>query len=189
MNPLALDGNAKLICSIVIGMMVGVWLIKSGLEQRRRFVDMLLLKDGLMLKIFLLSIVFGTVLFYIGNRVGYERLNVRPAYFWASLAGGVIAGVGVTLCGRVPMTAVASLATGKLPALWVLLGFLLAFPAVRWMADFLSKTVYTWSQPMYVRDGFEGSKLSESAVLWTVGVALVLTFIILFVLGGKDKQD
>ncbi len=188
MHPLALNGNAKLAAAVIIGIMVGVWLVKSSLDQREKIVNMLLLKEGLALKVFFFSVAIGSVLFFIGHKAGYEDLHIRKAYFWGSLIGGVIAGLGVTICGRIPITAVASLATGKVFSLWVILGFLLAFPAVSVMSGFLSDTIYSWSRPVEYHNELDGYMSLNSAILWTVGVCLILTFILQFTL-GKDTKD
>jgi len=181
MSPLALTGNWKLAAAIVLGTLLGMILFKSGLSSRQKILDGLRFNDGLLLCMFLFSIAAGAGLFYLASQYGIVKMHVRPAFFWGSLCGGVIAGLGVALCGGVPMTAVAELATGKMIAFWTIVGFLLAIPVVRAVGRMIDNFMSGWSKPI------AGGLPVSAALFWTVLVCLLLALGLQFALGGGAK--
>ncbi len=188
MEPLALTGNYKLAAAIVIGLLVGCWLIRSDLAWREKVQESFLLKNGLWLKTFLFAIAIGTLIFYCGKWAGIERLNVRPAYLWGAVTGGIIAGIGIAVCGKIPVTAVASLACGRIFSFWVILGFITAFPVVKLISGMLSKTIYNWTQPIGNERVFNNFASLNFAMIWTVSVCLLLTVFLQYTLGSGKKQ-
>ncbi len=188
MEPLALTGNWKLAAAIILGLLVGCWLIRSDLAWREKVQESFLLKNSLWLKTFLFSIAIGALIFYCGRWAGLERLHVRPAYLWGAICGGLLAGTGVAICGKVPITAVASLATGKVFSVWVILGFLAAFPVVKLISGMLSKTIYNWTKPIGNERIFNNISTLNTAMVWTVSICLLLTLFLQFTLDKNAKK-
>jgi len=182
MTPLALTGNWKLAAAIVLGVLLGVILTKSELSPRKKILEGLRFNDSTLFCTFLFSIAVGAGIFYLAAQYGVVRLHVRPAFFWGALGGGVIAGLGVAVCGGVPMTAVAELASGKMVALWTLVGFLLAIPVVRTVGHWIDNLLSGWSKPL------AGGLPVSAALCWTVLLCLGLALLLQFVLGGAEKS-
>ena len=178
MTPLALSGNWKLAAAITIGMLLGVILVKSELSGRKKIIEGLRLNDGLFLCMFLFSIAAGAGIFYLASQYGLVKMHVRPAFFWGALCGGVIAGIGVAICGGVPMTAVAELACGKMIAFWTIVGFLLAIPVVRAVGRMIDNFMSGWSKPL------AGGLPFSAALFWTILATLLLGIVLQFALGG-----
>jgi hypothetical protein len=106
--------------------------------------------------VILMSVSAGCLIFFLGEWLGLMRLNIRPGYFWGSVAGGFICGTALVHCRQVPCTAVALLASGRLYAFWIILGMLLAFPAVKLMSPILSDTICSWAPPADIPKTFSG---------------------------------
>ncbi len=121
-----LEGNYRLALAIFIGIFCGFLLVKSDLAWRKTCLNMFLLKEGRLLKTLLFSLGFGVALVYFLQYMEVITIHVRPGYFWASLIGGAISGIGMAFCFRVPITAIAALGAGRFYALWSIIGMFLA---------------------------------------------------------------
>lgn len=186
MEPLALTGSYRMVVAILLGIFFGFLLIKSDLAFRKNCMDAILLKNGRVLKTLLISIAAGVVIFFFAERSGLVQVQVRASYFWASLIGGIIAGLGFALCARVSVTAIAGLAAGRVYVVWVLLGMLLAIPCVQFMSNVLSKSIYSWSSPIDTHAPVGSFFDVANPSFWVAGVALMMTLFLHFTLGGDD---
>lgn len=188
MHPLALDGNYRIAAGVVLGILFGFLLVKSGLAWRKTLMDTFSLKDSSFLKTFLVSIALGTALFYFAQKLGLVNTNFRPVYFWGAVSGGVLAGTGAALCGLFPSSAVASAASGRTYAIWVITGMLLAMPATGMLSNFLSNTIYSWSAPFNFCDRLDGYFSGAMTVLWVSAISIILTLFLQFTVGGGDEE-
>lgn len=185
---LALTGNYRLAASIIMGMACGFLLVKSDLTWRKTCLNMLLLRDGRLLKSLLFSMAVGCTLFFIAQRFELVNLRVRPGYFWASLTGGIVCGLGVALCCRVPITAIAALASGRVYVLWSIVGMLLAVPFVRIFSGWLSNSIYNWAEPINTREPVSSYFSISNPALWATALSLLLVLFIHFALGGDEDE-
>jgi MFS family permease len=176
MHPLSLDGNWRLVAGIVLGMAFGFLIVKSGIVWRKTLIEQLFLKNMRFIKTFMISISLGAVFFLLCYNWGLVTVQFRPMFFWGSVVGGLLTAAGIALCGQVPASAVASLATGRLYALWGLVGMFLAFPFVKVVSGWLSDTVYRWPAPFSTDPTLQAYFGTESP-FWIAGCAL---FIALF---------
>ncbi len=188
MEPLALTGNLRIAIAIIAGIGLGVLLEKSDLIWRKATLNALRLKDGRLLSTFLFSIVIGTLLFQLLNQQGLVNVQVRPAAFWPSLIGGIICGIGLLLCAKVPISAIASFAAGRIHALWVIIGMLLAYPVVSAVSGLLSDTLYKWSKPIPYHQQAGDYFSLENPALWIAIISLVLILFIQFTIGRSDNE-
>jgi hypothetical protein len=188
MEPLALTGNYRMVAAIILGIFFGFILIKSDLAFRKNCLDAVLLKNGRVLKTMLISLAVGVIIFFFAERSGLVHLQVRTGYFWASLIGGILAGLGFALCARVPVSAIAGLAAGRVYVVWVIVGMLLAIPCVQFMSNLLTKSIYSWSAPIETQGSISAFFDVANPALWVAGVALLLTLLFHFTLGG-DESD
>ncbi|QSH40152.1 YeeE/YedE thiosulfate transporter family protein [Lentisphaerota bacterium ZTH] len=187
MEPLALSGNYRLAASILVGMAFGFLLVKSDLAWRKTTLNMLLLKDGRLIKTLLFSLAVGATLFFFAYNVDLVHLKIRPGYFWASLIGGIITGLGLAFCCRVPITAIASLASGRVYALWTIIGMLLAVPFVKVISGWLSNSIYNWSEPLNAHEPITEYLNVSNPALWISAISLVVLVFVHFTLGGDEE--
>ena len=183
-----LTGNYRLAVAILIGMFCGFLLVKSDLAWRKTCLNMFLLRDGRLLKTLLFSLGTGVTLVFFLQHSEVIALHVRPGYFWASLVGGIISGIGLAFCCRVPITAIAALGAGRFYALWSLIGMLLAVSFVDIISSRLSSTIYTWSKPLEAPQQTDVFMEVSNPALWVMVISLVLLVFLHFVFNGEAEE-
>ena len=149
MAPIELSGNWKLAAAVLVGLALGFTLVKSDLIWQKTVRSALQLRNGRIIKSVLLALALGVVFVFLASRAGLlPKALVHPAFLWSALLGGALTGAGLVMSSLTPTTAVASLAAGRLRAVWVLLGMALAIPAVKSVSGFLSDTLYRWDMAL-----------------------------------------
>ncbi len=187
MTPLDLPESYKLACAIIIGMIFGFVLVKSGLADPKSVREALQLRNGRVIKTFLLSLGLGTVIFYAARHAGMAEVHVRPSYIWGAVFGGIFCGCGLVMCALTPLSALAALATGKFFVLWVLVGMILVYPLVHCVADVLSLAVYIRSSAAPApAEPSEFFALSSPA-FYTAAAMLILLLLVHFTVGDNEE--
>ncbi len=185
--PLALEGNGRLAAAILMGIAFGFILVKGDFPFSKPVRETLTLKGSEISKSFILSIGAGALLFYFLYKTGLVQYHVRPAYLWPSILGGILAGLGMALCLTVPVTVVAALASGRIYALWAILGMLLAVPCVNAAANWLSGTIFQWGTELSAPEHMDDFLNFSNPVLWVVMVSGVLVTVLHFTLRGSSS--
>ncbi|MFA6715025.1 MAG: YeeE/YedE thiosulfate transporter family protein [Victivallales bacterium] len=183
-----LEGNYRLAAAIFLGIFCGFLLVKSDLAWRKTCLNMFLLKDGRLIKTLLFSLGSGVALIYYLQYAEIITLHVRPGFFWPSLIGGIISGVGLALCCRVPITVIAALGAGRLYALWTLAGMLLAISFVDLISGPLSSSIYKWSTPLDAPQKADYFLNPANPALWVIGVSFISLLFIQFVFSGEPEE-
>jgi uncharacterized membrane protein YedE/YeeE len=174
MQPLALVGNPKLIAGFIIGAVLGFVLVKSELAWRKTVTDQFAMRDNTFFRTLFFSLAVGVLLFYFAEKAGMVRVQLHPTFFWAAEIGGLICAFGMSLCGQVPSTAVAALASGRFYVVWVIAGMLAAVPFTQIVSDFLSASVYKWPAPFTYNEFLPDLFSNPNFFLWVSGTAAVL---------------
>lgn len=183
-----LEGNYRLAVAIFIGIFCGFLLVKSDLAWRKTCLNMFLLKDGRLLKTLLFSLGFGVALVYFLQHLEVISLQVRPGYFWASLIGGSICGIGLAFCFRVPITAIAAIATGRIYALWSIVGMFLAVSFVGFISGTLSSSIYSWSKPLDAPQQTDTFLDAGNPALWIMILTLAALIFLHFTFNGETEE-
>lgn len=187
LEPLVLEGNLRLAAAIFFGIVLGMLIIKINLADDRKVKDSLTLKDVTLAALLLLSLGIGIVVFYLLRDVHMVQSHTPDVTFYGALLGGILAGVGVGICGLTPVTAAAALGSGRLYSLWVLIGMVLAFPAIGLLKKYLGDLIARFAEPMASSLEPSGGLWSfNSPVLWVAGICIVLG-IFIYLLGPKAK--
>lgn len=188
--PLSLSPNTRLACAILMGIVFGFVLIKGDFPIGKAVRGNLTLKIGGISKSFLLSIALGTLLFTVLSGQEVVNLHIRPTYFWPSLLGGLLTGLGVALCSRVPMTAVAALAAGRIHAIWIMLGMGFAIFCVATASQWLSGTIFTWGSELPTPQRSSELFSFDNPVVWILIFTSAAILLIQFALkDGAEKPD
>ena len=188
MHPLALDGNWRVVAGVLLGIVFGFLLVKSKVAWRKTLIDQLFLKNTYFIKTFLVSIAVGSILVFFFQKWGIIHPQFRNIYFWGAAIGGLLTAIGLALCGQIPASAVASIASGRLYAIWVLAGMLLAIPVVHVVADTLADTLKSWPTP------FKGDTLtdiftSSNTCFWIAGVSLLAALFLEFIRTDSEENS
>lgn len=188
LEPLSLAGNGKLAVAIIFGIFLGLLLVKCDFSDRKKVKENLTLSSMKMAKTLLLALSLGMIVFALLRSTHAVQSNIPVATFWGALIGGVCVGAGLGIGGLVPITAVAALASGRLYALWVLLGMFLAIPAAKYALKILPDITSDFSAPVKASlEPGNGLFALNSPVMWLSIVTLVLC-LIMAALGVKEKE-
>ncbi|MBR2358286.1 MAG: YeeE/YedE family protein [Lentisphaeria bacterium] len=187
MEPLALSGDAKLAVAVIYGLFLGVLLVKCDFSDRVIVKDNLTFKSMRMLKLLLLTLALGMVVFALLRDHHVVQQHIASLPFWGVLAGGIISGIGLGMNGLIPITAVSALASGRIYAVWSMIGMALALPAANFIRNNCGGVLSKFSGNINTTLASEnGTWVLDNPALWVAGIALIL-FIIIAVLGKKEK--
>ena len=194
MHPLQISGNVKLLAALFIGILFGFILVKSALSNRKTFMDQFTFKDNSFAIIFFISITVGVPLCYFLTKYGIINLHPSNYRFWPIVVGAILTGIGLVLCGHIPVTAIASFGTGKLYSLIVLLGMLAAFPVINIIDPILSDYVFGKPDPVDLNALAQNSLFyqGKTAMLYFIPVTCLVLALFLRLIqrgsGGKSKK-
>lgn len=187
LEPLALHGNVKLAVAALFGIFLGLVLIKCDFADRLTVKKNLTFGNMKMAKTLLLALGLGMLGFALLRSTHAVQANVPVATFWGALLGGLCTGVGLGIGGLVPVSAVAALASGRIYALWVLLGMLLAIPAARLVKKLLPAGGGQVAAPLATSlEPGNGLFALNSPVMWVSAAALLLC-VIMMLFGSRDE--
>ena len=185
-EPLALEGGARMAVAIIYGIFLGLILVKCDFADRMEVKKNLTFHSMKMSKILLLALALGMLAFALLRDYHVIQPQISEANFWGVLAGGVCVGIGLGMNGLVPITAVAALASGRLYVLWMLLGMALAFPAAKFLKDNLSSILSRFDSSVSASlEPANGIFAMDSPALWVSIIAFLLCMIMQF-FGVKD---
>jgi uncharacterized membrane protein YedE/YeeE len=135
----------SLVVAFLIGIGFGFFLERAGFGSARKLTDQFYLKDLAVLKVMFTAIVTAMLgVFYLSwaGLVDLSLVYFGPTFLWPQIAGGLILGVGFVVGGYCPGTSLVALATGKLDALFFVLGvtagvfgFGEAYPAIKGLVN------------------------------------------------------
>jgi len=186
MQPLALTGTYATIAAIIFGALLGFILIRSELAWRKTFIDQFSMKNSQLFKTLFFSMAVGVMLFYALKLAGVVHLNIRANFFWGSALGGMICAAGAVFCGQVPSTAVASMGAGRIYAIWVFAGMMIALPFVQLISKFMTQTIYQWPKPANYAERLDQCFTGSNVFLTFSVVSLVLCLFFGFIQSGKS---
>ncbi len=186
MAPLGLTGVYATIAAIIFGALLGFVLIRSEIAWRKTFLDQFSMKNSQLFKTLFFSIAVGIMLFYGLKVLGLVHLNIRTNYFWGSAIGGMICAAGAVFCGQVPSTAVASIGAGRIYALWIFAGMMIALPFVQLISKFF-ETIYSGPKPTTYADRLDQCFTGGWNIFLTFSIiSLLLCFFFAFIQSGKS---
>lgn len=184
-----IEGNYRIAVAVVIGMALGFSLIKSDLVWRREVRSALALRAGRLLNTVFLALCAGIFLYQAVRYLGWVPAGpqVRPAFLWTSLLGGMLCGAGILICGNTPTTALAAFGGGRLQALWGLAGMALAYPAVRMVSSLLSETVYRRDVVLSRPEAATALLSAANPALYAGAAMAVLILLVHFTIGDSGR--
>lgn len=178
-EPLALEGSSKLAASIIFGLVLGVFLVKSNLSDRKQVLENLTFARTELTRMLLLALALGMIVFVLLRDIHCVQAHLPESTIWGVMLGGIISGIGLGIGGLVPVTALASLASGRIYALWVLLGMVLAIPAAKLLQKYIPEVIGNFSDPVNISlEPADSLFALNSPVLILSIVSLILCFVL-----------
>ncbi|HSK76365.1 MAG TPA: YeeE/YedE thiosulfate transporter family protein [Thermoanaerobaculia bacterium] len=159
----AFGDEMSLVVAFAIGIGFGFFLERAGFGSARKLTDQFYFKDLSVLKVMFTAIVTAMLgLFYLSwmGLVDYSLVYFGPTYLVPQILGGLILGIGFVVGGYCPGTSVVALATGKVDALFFILGVTVgifgfgeAWPAIQGFANSTNLGELTLPQVFGLRYG------------------------------------
>lgn len=150
----------EIVLAILIGLLFGFVLQKSGAANPQRIIDMLRLKDFHLMKAIFLGIGLSSLLLFAMMTLGMvdnSNLSVKTAYIGV-IIGGAILGLGWAIAGFCPGTGIVAAGAGRKDALFFILGGL--------VGAFIFTLVYGSLESTFIFDKLGGGKaaLAETGI-------------------------
>lgn len=159
----AFGDEASLVVAFAIGIGFGFFLERAGFGSARKLTDQFYFKDLSVLKVMFTAIVTAMLgLFYLSwmGLVDLSLVYFGPTYLVPQIVGGLLLGIGFVIGGYCPGTSVVALSTGKVDALFFLLGVTAgifaygeAWPAIQGFANSTNLGELTLPQVFGLRYG------------------------------------
>lgn len=194
MHPLELSGTYKLLAALAVGFLFGFLLLQSGLSNRKTFMDQFSFKDNSFAIIFFISVAFGVPICYFLSKYGIINLHPTDYKFWPIVIGALFTGLGLVLCGHIPITAISSFGSGKIYSLWIFIGMLAAFPVVNLARPIIKDYITNKSDPVNVNLISENSLFFQghTAMLYFIPIFCLILALFLRLIqrssGGKSPK-
>jgi rhodanese-related sulfurtransferase len=110
---------------LLVGVAFGATLETAGFGNSMKLAAQFYFKDLTVFKVMFTAIIVAMTLVFLSSAVGlldYSLIWVPPTYLWPGILGGLIMGVGFIVGGFCPGTSLVGMATGKVDALFFVLG-------------------------------------------------------------------
>ena len=163
------DSPGKLMLGVATGIVFGVLLQKGRVAKFPVIVGQFLLKDWTVVKIMGTAVIVGAVGVFALVAAGQASLHIKPLLLGGVLLGGALFGVGMTVLGYCPGTAVAACGEGSRDAMVGVLGM--------FTGAFVYVAAWPTFQPVIHGLGDQGKVTipeltGTSPWLWVVGLAI-----------------
>lgn len=113
------------LAALIGGILFGFLLRKATVSRFDTIVGQLLLKDFTVMKVIMTAILVGSIGIYSLNAIGFiPTFHLSPTPILFSAVGGGIFGIGMSVTGYCPGTAIASLAEGSKDMIYGFVGML-----------------------------------------------------------------
>ncbi len=194
MHPLELTGTYKLIAALLVGFLFGFLLIQSGLSNRKTFMDQFSFKDNSFAIIFFISVAVGVPICYFLTKYGIINLHPTDYKFWPIVIGALFVGLGLVLCGHIPITAISSFGSGKIYSLWIFVGMLAAFPVISLARPIINDYITDKANPVNVNAISQNSLFFQghTAMLHIIPIVCLVLALFLRLIqrssGGKSSK-
>lgn len=184
----------EIILAVLLGTLFGFALQRIGAADPDKIINMLRLKDLGLMKTIIVGIGVSSILLFVGMVTGLmdnSHLSVKSMY-WGVIVGGAIFGLGWAISGFCPGTAVAGAGSGRIDALFFLVGGLIGAGLYTMMYGglkdtFLLASLFGGKVTLAQTGRFE--TIFTSVPGWMLAVVIGLAFLVIaFVLPEKIES-
>jgi hypothetical protein len=117
--------ETSFLIAFILGISFGFWLERAGFGSSRKLALQFYFRDVTVLKVMFTAIVtamIGSMFLSLFGMMDLSLVYINPTYLWPQIVGGLILGVGFTIGGYCPGTAVVGCSTGRIDGYIYLLG-------------------------------------------------------------------
>jgi len=120
--------DGSLLISLLIGIGFGFMLERGGFGSSKVLAGIFYGRDWRVLKVMFTAIVVAMLGLFLTDGAGLlvmDQVAYRSTYIWSQIVGGLILGVGFVTAGYCPGTSIVGAVSGKLDAIFTLVGVVL----------------------------------------------------------------
>lgn len=113
---------------LLCGVLFGYVLENAGFASPRKLTAQFRFSDWSVFKVMFTAIIVAAIGLYAAAAFGWLQwsgIYIPTTFFWATLTGGALVGAGMAVGGYCPGTSTVELATGRLDALFFMIGMVL----------------------------------------------------------------
>ena len=113
---------------LLAGVLFGYFIESAGLNSPRKLTAQFALRDWTVFRVMFTAIVVAAVglwLFDVAGWLRFDALKIPTMFFWAMGLGGAMLGAGMAIGGYCPGTSVVALFSGRLDAVFFMLGMMI----------------------------------------------------------------
>jgi len=179
-----LDGGVA--SGLLSGVLFGYVLENAGFASPRKLTAQFRFSDWSVFKVMFTAIIVAAIGLYGASALGVLNTNnvyIPTMFFWATLTGGVLVGAGMAVGGYCPGTSAVAFASGRLDALFFMIGMM--FGAALFASEFdVLKDFY------FAAEGPQAQTLSALFGLspWAVIAVLAVVAVLGFALGSRLER-
>lgn len=172
----------KIFLGLIVGLIFGYILTRTGITKYPRVMGMLRLKDFKILKFMLTAVISSLILFHLLSDLGWIVLFPKPLS-WGSLVGGMIFGTGMGLLGYCPGTLAARIGEGKGDAVVGLIGMVVGI--------LLYALFFTPIKDLFFADTLSGNIFQFISInKWLIIIPVAILFsMIIFIINKKFDDN
>lgn len=171
---------------LLSGALFGYVLENAGFASPCKLTAEFRFTDWSVFKVMFTAIIVSAVGLYVANALGVMRPNgyyIPTTYFWATLTGGALIGAGMAVGGYCPGTSVVGFSSGRIDALFFMVGMVLGTGLFGGVFDPLKGFYFAAAGP----------KAQTLPTLfgipdWAVLAILIVAAVAGFVLGGRLER-
>jgi len=168
-----IDGNLNLFYALFIGLMFGFIIERSGFGRSINIAPVFYFRNLKVSQMMISAILTASTWIIIASYNGwidYNQVFIPTTYLWPYLVGGALFGIGMSMSGWCPGTAIVGLATGKLDAAVFILGVI--FGMYFYIDNF-----------NYIIDFANSGNMGKYTIQEALGVDMYMAYIITVILG------
>ncbi len=187
----------NIILAVLLGTLFGFVLQRIGAADPDKIINMLCLRDLHLMKAILTGIGVSSILLFVGMTIGLldsGHLSVKSMY-WGVVIGGFLLGIGWAMSGFCPGTGVVAAGSGRIDALFFLLGglvgaglYTLLYGALK--STFLMRSLFGGKTTLVQTGEYQAilTTVPGWAVAIIIGAALIGIAAILPNTGSRDQE-
>ena len=187
----------NIILAVLLGTLFGFVLQRIGAADPDKIINMLCLRDLHLMKAILTGIGVSSILLFVGMTIGLldsGHLSVKSMY-WGVVIGGFLLGIGWAMSGFCPGTGVVAAGSGRIDALFFLLGglvgaglYTLLYGTLK--STFLMKSLFGGKTTLVQTGEYQAilTTVPGWAVAIIIGAALIGIAAVLPNTGSRDQE-
>lgn len=177
------------VIALLIGLAFGYILENSGFSSSRKIVGVFYGYDFTVIRVFMTACAVAMIGLLYFNYMGWMDLSlvfVNPLFFWATLIGSIIMGLGFVLGGYCPGTSIAGAGIGKIDGI--------VFTGGMFIGILIFSEAFPWAKGLYEAKALGAMKIndffgiSQAWFAFIFVMSMLLTFLVIYLIRPRMRK-